>query len=217
MDEFGDTNLIGDMGAAFNSLAVAPDGTIYTINRDSGIYYLYTVDSATAETTQVGEVSTNGPWPGLAFDADGVLYATNEDDDTLHTINTTTGVPTQVGAYEISTYSYSISFDAEGTLWFVNGDGSIWTLDTTDGSETLVHGPDWYSDDLPDNAGDFHIRGGFNPDTGDWWGVGPAYGYVPASAVFSISFDADSASINGVVDVQSAPAIHMIAFPPSGN
>jgi hypothetical protein len=57
------------------------------------------------------------------------------------------------------------------------------------------------------------VRGDFNPATGVYWGVGPAYGYLPASAIVRLFVNTAVAEYLGPAGVDTVTAIHGLAFP----
>ena len=218
MDEYGVATKVGVIGYALSTIKFNPDdGALYGITRSAGNYFLIEVDLDTGVGTEVVEITgATGPFASMAFDTDGTLYAWTENSDDLAVIDVDTGVATVLGDSGLGTAAHGMWFDDAGTLWFHNYDGYVYTIDTSDGSATLVHElGDWTGEgmELFVDSGNFINRGDLNPDTGEVWGVSPAYGYVIASAVVRTVVDADGAELIGPAPVQSAIAIHILAFP----
>ena len=92
---------LGDTGGQSNfvvGLAASCDGTIYGIGgiTNESVGALFTLDTATGAATLVGStVNTSGVGQGLAFDGDGVLWASGFGDGT-YTVDPATGVATPV-------------------------------------------------------------------------------------------------------------------------
>ena len=89
---------IGDMGIAMADIAMSPSGILYAQGPVGSPRSLYTVNTTTAAITLVGPV-TGAIINGLAFDANGILYAT--DNGQLYSIDTSTGAPTLIGPLNI--------------------------------------------------------------------------------------------------------------------
>lgn len=220
MDEYGVATEVGDTGYSISTIKFNPvDGALYGITRSNVEYYLLEIDLDTGAASEVVMLTNLGSsYSAMAFRDDGALFAWNESGDDLYSIDTTTGVATPIVPVteEISSYSHAMWFDADDVLWLINGDGDVWNIDTTNGTETLVHdADDWVVPDYPlyPNLGDFHMRGDLDRESGEYWGVSPAYGYVVASAVVRAQINAADAELLGVAPVQSAFAIHQLAFP----
>jgi len=221
MDEFGVATNVGTTDVRIQYIKFNPvDGLLYgTSNPTQGSCAasdLVTLDLVTGAVASTVALSTDGNRAAFTFLPDGTLIAHNNCNNSFEEVDVATGDVTVLGPSGISWYSYGMWTDDSDTVWFVNGDGNVYTVDTTDGSATLVHeGDDWTGDniDVVRRWGDLHIRGDLNPDTGELWGVSPAYGYVVASAIVRAVVDADGAALIDVAPVQSATAIHTLAFP----
>ena len=216
MDEFGVATEVGGTGYSISTIKFNPvDGVLYGITRVNAEYYLLEIDLDTGAASEVVTLTNSDrPYSAMAFRDDGDLFVWNETDDNLHSVDVATGTATAIvpAVEEISSYAHAMWFDADDVLWLINGDGDVWTVDTTDGTETLVFdADDWIAPFYPYGE-DFQMRGDLDRETGEYWGVGPAYGYVPASAVARALIDADGAELLGVAPVQSALAIHQLAF-----
>jgi hypothetical protein len=98
----GIATLIGNTGYFFNSLAFAPDGTLYAsvanldFNTGMLIYKAFVkLNPATAAT--VSSVPTTDFFGALAVRSDGVIFGGTGDQHQLFTINPTTGAETLIG------------------------------------------------------------------------------------------------------------------------
>jgi hypothetical protein len=86
------TTLVGNCGGVIMfDIAINPDGVLFGIGGDGKLYTISTVDAA---ITEIGSVETN-QMNSLAFDANGVLYAL--DEQSLVIINTSNASKTVVG------------------------------------------------------------------------------------------------------------------------
>ena len=221
MDEFGTATLVGDTGVVLRSIKADPtDGTMYGMVWDGGGTNpaLVPIDLETGAAGTGVPLSVDGARRAFAFLGDGTLIAHNGDTDDFEVIDVTTGNVTVLGPNtEISWYAYGMWVDDDDVLWFNNGDGNVYTIDTSDGSQTLVHEfDDWvgvYEDAALAPWGDVILQGDFNRDTGELWGVSHGYNYIPASAIVRAKIDADGAELIGTAPAQSAIAIRSLAFP----
>ncbi|MFL6583281.1 MAG: hypothetical protein ACJ8KU_02045, partial [Chthoniobacterales bacterium] len=114
----GVATFIGNTGFFFNSLAFAPDGTLYafTANLDfaTGMTInqsLRTINPRTAAT--ISSVPTLDYFGAFAIRSDGVLFGGTGDQHKLYTINPTTGVETLIGDTG-STFVGDIAFSTGG-------------------------------------------------------------------------------------------------------
>ena len=110
--------LIGNTGYFFNSIAFAPDGTLYAsvANLDfaTGITInkaLATIDPATAAT--ITSVPTADFFGALAIRSDGKIFGGTGDQHKLYTINPTTGAETLIGDTG-STFIGDLAFTTAG-------------------------------------------------------------------------------------------------------
>lgn len=226
MDDFGVAEFVGSTDIRLQYIKFNPvDGLLYGVSVPDQLgsctssTNLVTLDVETGAVVDTVTLSTLGVRGGLTFLSDGTAVVFNNCWDgsgyNFETVDLETGDVTIVAPNDISWYSYGMWTDADDTVWFINGDASVYAIDVDGGTVTLVHeGDTWvpeYSDVVDDD--DFHLRGDLNPDTGDVWGVSPAYGYVIASAVVRATITADTAELLDVAPVQSVISIHGLAFP----
>jgi hypothetical protein len=112
----------GPFSSRLSDIAIDPFTYImYAVSGSS--QYFYTVDKRTGTDTRIG--NTNLPpkrGGGLAADATGVLYGTN--DDGLFTYDKITGDATPIGTTNLSYYVDALAFNAAGVLYGIEGGGS---------------------------------------------------------------------------------------------
>ncbi len=109
----GSTTEIGPLGSPFVlSIAFAPDGTLYGIDRLRS--ELLTINTDTGATAVVGSLR-NALVLGLTF-IGSTLYSTNEGFDRLVTINTTTGAVSEVAPLGSRNVT-GLAADASGALF----------------------------------------------------------------------------------------------------
>lgn len=87
-------------------IAFTPDGTLWTIERNSG--QVATVDVATGTVTPVGAASGIGSIADLASDAAGNLYGTNGTN--LYSIDKATGAVNLIGSFGAGSTMFGIAF-----------------------------------------------------------------------------------------------------------
>lgn len=127
--------------AAVLCLAAAPSyaETLYSTGNDGTS--LYTVDSTTGASQQVGYFGFGATY-ALAFSPDDTLYALVDGynfQGRLATINTTTGAASVFGAPTGVPNLWAMAFDPDGTLYAASwGTNSLYTLNTTTGAATLI-------------------------------------------------------------------------------
>src|SRR6266436_11778 len=112
----------GPFSSRLSDIAIDPFTYImYAVSGSS--QYFYTVDKRTGTDTRTG--NTNLPpkrGGGLAADATGVLYGTN--DDGLFTYDKITGDATPIGTTNLSYYVDALAFSVAGVLYGIEGGGS---------------------------------------------------------------------------------------------
>ncbi len=137
---------------------------------------LYVIDKQTGEPTLIGDTGKTN-WMDLAFDSDGTLWATTENE--LHTLDTETGLATFITEIHGVPHAeppdlmeiMSIAFDERGhlygtamTVYYEDPDGSpVLKIDTVTGDATVIgythqvynHG----GDILPKKATVAHLEG----------------------------------------------------------
>lgn len=122
--------------------------TLYWIGGDFG-ERLSTINPATGATTFVtliaGAGSTGRKLSAIAANAQGQLYAIDQENDSLITVNKATGAVGAVGPLGVGTlFVAGLTFDpASGTLFFSNGAiglENIYTINPGTGQATLVGG-----------------------------------------------------------------------------
>jgi len=100
----GVATLLGSTGHFFDTIAFAPDGTLYLASADRGMgptnSHLSVIDPTNAAT--IRSVATDDFLGALAVRPDGVIFGGNGDDGELFTINPLTGAETLVGSTGLS-------------------------------------------------------------------------------------------------------------------
>ena len=107
------------------------ESTMYILDADTD--KLYSVDPATATTTEIGDTGLIVPL-GLEYH-DGVLYTVDNDNDSLYSVDISTGTATLIGELGISTPQALASFHGELYVADASTD-KLYIVDTTDGSTT---------------------------------------------------------------------------------
>jgi sugar lactone lactonase YvrE len=99
----GVATLVGNTGFFFNSIAFAPNGTLYlaaeqlgTMGPNASTDQLDTINPATAAV--LTSVATRDFFGALAVRPDGTIFGGNGDQAELFTINPTTGAETLIGS-----------------------------------------------------------------------------------------------------------------------
>jgi outer membrane protein assembly factor BamB len=100
----GVATLLGNTGHFFDTIAFAPDGTLYLASADRGMgptnSQLSVIDPTNAAT--IRSVATEDFLGALAVRSDGVIFGGNGDDGELFTINPLTGAETLIGSTGLS-------------------------------------------------------------------------------------------------------------------
>jgi hypothetical protein len=127
------TYIGGPFSSRLSDIAIDPLTSImYAVSGSSK--YFYTVDKRTGIDTRIG--NTNTPpkrGGGLAADATGVLYGTN--DSKLFTYDKITGAATPVGDMNLSFYVDALAFGVAGVLYGIEGGGATYS----EGSDISNH------------------------------------------------------------------------------
>jgi hypothetical protein len=226
--ERGVAELVGDTGHALVAIKVDPtDGTLYGATRRNDFVgdsscdsCLVTLDTTTGAVTVVGPfdhdgnpATTEGPVSSLAFTSDGQLFGWTEYADDAVSIAKETGAVTVLGESGISwTWGSGMWTDLEDTLWFINGDGNVFVIDPDNGQALQMHAGQEICESAEITCNELQIRGDFNPATGTYWGVGPGYGYIPASATARLFVNSAVAELLQPAGVEAVTAIHNLAF-----
>ena len=97
--------------------------------------YLYSIDPATAQSTQIGNMGfpTYGTING---DGSGGLYATTGGTNEFFQLNRTTGAGTLLGSGSFGTV-FAMGFTG-GTMYAMNINGQIYSVNLNNGASTLV-------------------------------------------------------------------------------
>lgn len=134
-------------------VAAAPFG--YSVNSngvDSATSdSLYRINLANGKTkrfnkVRLNETSINSDIEGLAFDANGILYAVDDADETLLTIDIETGLGQSVSGNPFNlqltrgkNYDFGLTFTCEGALLMASDDNqTLYRLNSETGSATIV-------------------------------------------------------------------------------
>ena len=100
----GIATLLGNTGHFFDTIAFAPDGTLYLASADRGMgptnSHLSIIDPTNAATIRT--VPTDDFLGALAVRPDGVIFGGSGDDGELFTVNPLTGAETLVGSTGLS-------------------------------------------------------------------------------------------------------------------
>ena len=108
-------------GSVLQSMAFAPDGTLYAGFRQASPYTLTTIDPATAEVTGiVSDFPSTGAAENIAFAPDGVLCASE------------TGIISEVelGLSPVSSISTGVDFGSDLDSMEISGTGTFFYTDT---------------------------------------------------------------------------------------
>jgi hypothetical protein len=121
----------GSLGTRLSDIAIDPFTDImYGVSGSTK--YFYTVDKRSGFATRIG--NTNLPpkrGGGLAADATGVLYGTN--DSKLFVYDKVTGAATTIGDMNLSFYVDALAFSVAGVLYGIEGGGAT-NADEFDGN-----------------------------------------------------------------------------------
>lgn len=142
-------------GAATEISGSAGGGDVWGMTADPTSQTLYwvgptsdqelsTVDSTTGATTLLGAitgVAAGKTINAIAADAQGRLFGTVQEDDTLISIDKTNGATATIGSLGFDVTNLAgLAFDsASGKLYLTNqGDGQVYTVDIASGTATAV-------------------------------------------------------------------------------
>jgi uncharacterized protein (TIGR03382 family) len=124
------------LGVAGNVVLAASADTMWVVENQTDT--LWTVDVATLQATQIGNLNTNWGFGGLGF-YNGTLYGRNTNDGGLYTIDTGTGNATLVGT---DTLPFGLdTFDIDPTTGQGIGlgvSGEVWDIDLSNGAATFI-------------------------------------------------------------------------------
>jgi hypothetical protein len=129
---------LGDPGDSYNGLAYDPGtDTLYASDTTD----LYSIDTATGLSTNVGSFVNATGIEGLAFDRNtGTLYGMDTATLALYTINTSNGLATFVGAGSV--FIFGIAFDPNSnTLYGTGAPQRLFTINTGNGAMSAVGSP----------------------------------------------------------------------------
>jgi hypothetical protein len=116
------TYIGGPLGTRLSDIAIDPF-TYIMYGVSGSTKYFYTVDKRSGIATRIG--NTNLPpkrGGGLAADATGVLYGTN--DSKLFIYDKVTGAATTIGDMNLSFYVDTLAFSFAGVLYGIEGGGA---------------------------------------------------------------------------------------------
>lgn len=103
---------------------------------------LYSYDTVTATETLIGDMGLSSDSTGLAFAANGTLYAFERASSSLYTVNTLTGATTLVGNAGIGAEDFTLSLD--GTVGYASFGGALYSINLSTGASTLIGGNQTY-------------------------------------------------------------------------
>lgn len=180
-----------DPGARWTSLASAPDGSLYALavsqagaSRRSTLYTLHAGD---ATATPVGDIPAV-ELDGLAFDADGTLYAVGSG--ALYILDRANARATRVGPVDAYDGATPLAANqATGQLYRVAQATSarLLALDKTNGTET-------YRGSLPRDL-KLTALSFVSDGIGPWARVTPRAGTLPAGATMTIELELDATQV----------------------
>jgi len=121
----GETTIVGRMSEGLASIAISPNGQMYT----TGSNHLFSVNKETAETTDIGHIGIFSG-PGIAFHPDGTLYIAAGG--TLYSINLDTGRTSPVLNIPFATV---IAINKDGLVYLTHNDvnRNLYRLDLSTG------------------------------------------------------------------------------------
>lgn len=220
VDAYGDTTFLGDTGHAMATIKADPtDGTLYAVTRSNDPggcdTCLVMLDETDGSASGAVSITTPAAVPNIAIADDGTMYAI-ADDDNLYTVDPATGSATLVGATGVDASGGGAAFDLDGRLILTNSAGDVFEVDTATGAASLLLSgadlADAFGYDYPYNT--FIVRGDIDPDSGEYWGVSPSFGYAHSSSLVRIGVDGASITAEGTFKAPDVFAPHMIAFEP---
>jgi len=123
-----------DAGLDFN----LSDGKMYNINSDVTASNLYEINILLGTASLIGTSAFFGD--GLAIDGVGNAFTSDAIfADGLYGVNLGNGALTFIGGFGLGNISQQsgLSFDNTGQLWMMFSDGSIYTVDSSNGAATF--------------------------------------------------------------------------------
>ena len=129
------TQFIGDAEFGANNL-------LYALPKSGNQFYQ--IDTTNATMVQVGTSNSQDghDWSGLAYDVTtGNLYAsstTGNTESAFYTIDISTGAASHIGTTTIAQTVADIAFDDSGQMYAYNLSNSIYLIDKTNGTATLL-------------------------------------------------------------------------------
>lgn len=199
----GEWQVLGMLGAwATNSLAIAPDGTIWTLGRREASQFgldLLRVDPGLPAPTAVAHVPV-GDVRGLAINDAGEMFALSHDGSTSKTtlvrIDPSTGAVTELGATGQPALQ-SLEFGPDGGLYALSGHVGVVRL-----HQTFGFGTDLFDDD--DNQGGA-TQSLFWDDAGKLHGCGDTITKIGNDGVFGDAVFEFPLNLRGAVVVDELP------------
>lgn len=180
-----------DPGARWTSMASAPDGSLYALavseagaSRRSTLYTLHAGDGTATPVGDIPAVELDG----LAFDADGTLYAVGSG--ALYILDRANARATRVGPVDAYDGATPLAANqATGQLYRVAQATSarLLALDKTNGTET-------YRGSLPRDL-KLTALSFVSDGIGPWARVTPRAGTLPAGATMTIELELDATQV----------------------
>jgi len=136
---------VGNTGLVLGSLELYSDGYLYGATTGSSAK-LYRVDSQTATTSLIGPLGLDFVFEGgLAFDPNGIAYATNEGSASapkLFRVNMTTGAATLVGLITGGAHDINgLAWRSDGMLIGLDREANaLLTINPATGASSLLRG-----------------------------------------------------------------------------
>jgi hypothetical protein len=195
---------IGNVGYRINGMTWdATTGTLWATTSNNDATFpdgLMTIDLTTGAGTPIGSGAgqlVNNP----AANSAGQVYGWTESGDDPVIWNTAAGTITVLGDSGVSSYEHGVAFDNFDTLYLFNQGVDVYTINTGDGSATLIG-------NVPvGGPGDAH-HGDFHPVTNLYYGVDS----LPEDGVTRNILVIDVGTLSVVNTIPTVDNLHMVTF-----
>ncbi len=198
--------LLGMVGISTSAWAAPLAYSIHEFTQN-----LVTIDLSNGGITVIGATG-GGDIDGLALSSSGVLYGSDNNNDTLVVLDRSTGAITSSVALSVGISDSGLAFDSAGTLYLADDSASdpsgevqnLFTVDPVTGNMTLV------------GVGDGDVTGIAFNSSGTLLGIEPEtdtlvtfnLGNGATTAIGSLGFDADDEQ--GLTFVPSSSLLYMV-------